>query len=294
MGFSDWLWGTNGGGDSSGSGSALDWAQFLAKFYQSQQGPKFYNTPQSPQQKDLYDWSTAQLKGLPNVSKALYPTAISNALTAPSFDVEAAKAGRTAYSHGTPPSAGDLANIIGQSGGGGTPPPGAGTPGGGGGVTTPSTGFGDPFVGGGAGGGTGQSVRPPGINSNADWTMFSNFVRQYGHAAGEGILALLTHNPVMGLRAAIDAWRAHQSGGGGPDSHGNYTGNPNPGGANWITPGDPGSGVTDLTPGANTNTPWDPHGPGSYYDPHAGAPTISGMLGQQMGGQGSWGRRQAF
>ncbi len=106
-----------GGGLAGGlatAGKALPWLQWAYGVWQGQQKGRYQNVPQSPQQAELYNWARGKVDALPDVNKALYPTAISKATASPSLDMDALRAGKPgAY---TPPKQmpeGQLASILG-------------------------------------------------------------------------------------------------------------------------------------------------------------------------------------
>lgn len=83
-----------GGGWMGTAGKVLPWLQFANNLYQSQRKGKYQPVPLTPEQRDLYNWSRNKVNALPDVNKALYPTAINNAMSSPSLDMDALRAGK--------------------------------------------------------------------------------------------------------------------------------------------------------------------------------------------------------
>lgn len=157
------------------------------------------------------------------------------------------------------------------------------------------------------GGQSGIPNAPPDMPANlsaADQSTFMDFVRQYGKAAAESLIAIVTANPMLGVKGAIDLYRSYTGGrttydpgfnsglgptnvaAGGEATPTNAGDNPynNP---FMQKPQIPWGNYGATVPTPPNNTPFNPQyagnqGPG-YYDPMGGASAISGLLGMQMG-----------
>lgn len=100
---------------ASGDFNWVDYARFINDWYQARQNKKntgFKQTPMSPEQRQVWQYSFDKFKGLPDASADLYPTASYYAKAAPSIDVDAMKGGKTGYKTVPPPTPAQLSAII--------------------------------------------------------------------------------------------------------------------------------------------------------------------------------------
>lgn len=280
---------------------AFDWSDLvnaalgIYAINQGNRAPKFYTAPPTPEEA----WRTDATKNLYNTASQ-YTNQFLGGLgdMNPDFKLNTNLAGNPAFMGGIKlPKFNMGGSQLPPAGAPTAPPPAAGPPTGGqpsgtpGAQTpgVPGAGGNDPFY--------GMTEPGGGASHDTTWSDVLNFAKQYGPQAIKLVLGggLMT----LGTSGAMNFLKNHFGGnhpGGGADSGGQYTGNPNPTGATWTTPGTPGSGISNLDDGnGNSNVPWDPANWWDY-NPLGGSSTISGLLGQQQGGQGdpAHGGRKAF
>lgn len=248
-------------GDMSGS----DWLNLALKFYaanRSTQPGKFTQAPDTPEQAAMRQKLFGFIDNSP--TRALLGGMLGKQLAGPAsapFQLPKGANGYEPYKSTAPDYSGLMDALKGSIGGGAsTPvlhPPSA--PGGAGTQLPPAlSGGSSPF-----GGYQSMPSSPAtgGSLSGVDSGAFTDFIRTYGKSAGEFVIALLTSNPIMGIKGAIDLYKSYSGNNNSGDGQ-HYNGNPNPTGAQWTTPNTPGSGVTDP----NARTDWTPNqGPG-YQD----------------------------